>query len=223
MFGIWIISVAALLLLATKKESFQFINAHHAFWADILMTINTYVGDGIFIIMLTVLCCFFRRWNYVKGIFGTYVFSGLICCVLKSVFHANRPAAMFRGEPSLHFVSWLPVAYTNSFPSGHTTSAFALATTIAIISKDKRIGLFCCIMAVLTGYSRIYLGQHFLEDVGFGSLLGVGTACIYFILAPMISFQRRPAFNFKFLPTKLTGVVLPVMINRGRSKHGRRP
>jgi membrane-associated phospholipid phosphatase len=115
------------------------------------------------------------------------------------------------------------VAHADSFPSGHTTSAFALATTIAIISKDKKIGLFCFILAALTGYSRIYLGQHFLEDVGFGSLLGVGTTCIYFILAPMISFQKRPAFSFKFPPIKLKGVVLPVMVNRDRSKRGQRP
>jgi len=222
-FCIWVILIITLLLLVTKKESFQFINSHHALWADILMTVNTFVGDGIFIIALAVLCCFFRKWNYAKGIFGTYVFSGLVCCVLKSIFHAERPAAMFKGDPTFHVVSWLPVAYANSFPSGHTTSAFAMAATVAIISKDKRIGLFCFILAALTGYSRIYLGQHFLEDVAFGSLLGVGATCIYFIFMPMISFNKRPVSNFKFPQTKLIGTVLPVMINRNSSKQERRP
>lgn len=221
-FCIWVILIITLLLLVTKKESFQFINSRHAFWADILMTVNTFVGDGIFIIALAVLCCFFRKWNYAKGIFGTYVFSGLVCCVLKSIFHAERPAAMFKGDPTFHVVSWLPVAYANSFPSGHTTSAFAMAATVAIISKDKRIGLFCFVLAALTGYSRIYLGQHFLEDVAFGSLLGVGTTCIYFILMPMISFNKHPAFSYKFPQIKFMGTVLPVVINRKWPKQERR-
>lgn len=222
-FGIWFILIASILLFVTKRESFQFINSHHALWADILMTLNTYVGDGICIIALALVFCFLKKWNFAKGIFGTYVFSGLVCCVLKSIFHAERPAAMFKGDPTFHVVSWLPVAYANSFPSGHTTSAFAMAATVAIISKDKRIGLFCFILAALTGYSRIYLGQHFLEDVAFGSLLGVGTTCIYFILMPMISFNTRPVSNFKLPQIKLMGAVLPVMINRNRSKQERRP
>ncbi|MGE8243771.1 MAG: phosphatase PAP2 family protein [Sphingobacterium sp.] len=222
-FGIWLILIITLLLLVTKKESFQFINSHHALLVDIFMTLNTFVGDGICIIAMAVVFCFLKKWNFAKGIFGTYVFSGLVCSVLKSIFHAERPAAMFKGDPTFHVVSWLPVAYANSFPSGHTTSAFAMAATVAIISKDKRIGLFCFILAALTGYSRIYLGQHFLEDVAFGSLLGVGTTCIYFIFMPMISFNKRPVSNFKFPQTKLIGTVLPVMINRNSSKQERRP
>lgn len=222
-FGIWFILIASLLLLVTKRESFQFINSHHVLWADVLMTVNTFMGDGIFVIAFAVLCCFLRKWSFAKGIFGTYIFSGLVCCVLKSIFHADRPAMMFKGDPAFHVVSWLPVAHVNSFPSGHTTSAFAMATAIAIISKNKKLGLFCFILAALTGYSRIYLGQHFLEDVGMGSLLGVGTTCIYFILMPMLSSNRRLTFNVRFPQIRLTRSVLPVMINRDRSKSGRTP
>ncbi|WP_158656033.1 phosphatase PAP2 family protein [Sphingobacterium sp. HMA12] len=221
--SIWFLLIAFLLLFVTKRESFQFVNSHHAFWADIFMTVNTFVGDGISIIALAAVCCFLKKWNFAKGIFGTYIFSGVVCCVLKSIFHAERPAAMFRGDPTLHVVSWLPVAYTNSFPSGHTTSAFAMAATIAIISKSKKMGLFCFILAALTGYSRIYLGQHFLEDVGFGSLLGVGTTCIYFIVMPMISRNKFLVFNYKFPQIKLMRAVLPVTVDRRRSKQDRTP
>ena len=63
-----------------------------------------------------------------------------------------------------------------SFPSGHTTSVFALATLLAIFDGNKKWNSLYLLAAVAVGYSRIYLGQHFLGDVLVGSLIGVVTA-----------------------------------------------
>jgi undecaprenyl-diphosphatase len=59
---------------------------------------------------------------------------------------------------------------TASFPSGHT----ALAFTIAVMLSDWRPDLknYLYSLAVLIGFSRIYLGAHFLVDVLAGALLG---------------------------------------------------
>jgi len=43
-------------------------------------------------------------------------------------------------------------------------------------ASNKAWGLFFLFLAVLVGYSRIYLGQHFLPDVTMGALLGTVTA-----------------------------------------------
>jgi undecaprenyl-diphosphatase len=61
-----------------------------------------------------------------------------------------------------------------SFPSGHTITAFAVATTISLFYPALAIGVFFC--AVSIGISRIVLGMHFLSDVlaaaALGALLG---------------------------------------------------
>lgn len=58
-----------------------------------------------------------------------------------------------------------------SFPSGHTTASFSLATTIAL--NMPRLGLFVFVMAMLIGISRIYLGVHYPTDVAAGIILGI--------------------------------------------------
>ena len=59
-----------------------------------------------------------------------------------------------------------------SFPSGHSTSAFSVFLLLTILSSKKSWGYFLLLLAVATAYSRVYLAQHFVEDVYAGSLLG---------------------------------------------------
>jgi membrane-associated phospholipid phosphatase len=47
---------------------------------------------------------------------------------------------------------------------------------LAIFEKNKRWNALYVLIGVAVGYSRIYLGQHFLPDVLMGSFLGVMTA-----------------------------------------------
>lgn len=60
----------------------------------------------------------------------------------------------------------------NSFPSGHTTTAFAFATVVAT-QHEWYWGLLALGGAALTGYSRMNDGRHFLHDVAAGMTIGV--------------------------------------------------
>ncbi|APU95089.1 phosphatase PAP2 family protein [Sphingobacterium siyangense] len=202
-FAIWMALMTAVVVFIPKGDSFHFVNTRHAFWADILFTIQTYFGDGFFVIGVFIAYCCTQQWNFARAILGTYIFSGLTCCVLKNLFDADRPATVFHGDPTFHVVSWLRVAHFNSFPSGHTTSAFAMAATLAIISKNRAFGIILFVLAVLTGYSRVYLGQHFVEDVWFGSILGTSTACFYLLAMPYVLRRKRMSFGLRFLQVKI--------------------
>lgn len=57
-----------------------------------------------------------------------------------------------------------------SFPSGHTTSAAATFGAIAITAKNMKTALFCLLLAVLVGLSRMYIGVHTPKDVIVGAL-----------------------------------------------------
>lgn len=65
-----------------------------------------------------------------------------------------------------------------SFPSGHTTAAFSIATTISFIFPSLMVLSF--ILASLVGISRIYLGVHYPTDVLGGVFLGTIVSTIVF-------------------------------------------
>ena len=59
-----------------------------------------------------------------------------------------------------------------SFPSGHTTAAFAAAFAL-LLCKNRLLGIPALILAVLIAFSRLYLYVHFPSDVLGGLILGV--------------------------------------------------
>ena len=59
---------------------------------------------------------------------------------------------------------------SNSFPSGHTTAAFASAAILGSRYKEGKNLLYS--VAALTGLSRLYLGAHYLSDIIAGAVIG---------------------------------------------------
>lgn len=103
------------------------------------------------------------------------ILSGLLTQSLKHTLFSDvvRPKKFFEGIHDLYLVPGVDNHLYNSFPSGHSTCAFSLYFALALVVKNKilKFGLF--LTALLAGYSRIYLSQHFFEDVYAGSLIGV--------------------------------------------------
>jgi hypothetical protein len=60
------------------------------------------------------------------------------------------------------------------FPSGHTSSAFAVWGGLAVVFRKRWLAWLAPLMIVLIAFSRLYLGVHFLADVLGGAVLGGG-------------------------------------------------
>jgi membrane-associated phospholipid phosphatase len=91
-----------------------------------------------------------------------------------------RPQAHFSEKINIHFVEGV-IRYTyNSFPSGHSTSVFALSLFLVLSFNLRKTGWLFAILAICIGYSRVYLAVHFPIDVYFGSLIGTLTALIIY-------------------------------------------
>ncbi|NLY45498.1 MAG: phosphatase PAP2 family protein [Tissierella sp.] len=66
-----------------------------------------------------------------------------------------------------------------SFPSGHTTASFSIATVLAL--NIPNVLLLTYLIATIIGVSRIYLGVHYPTDVLAGIILGVGSSILVHI------------------------------------------
>ena len=177
-----VILCMTLLVSLPKVEGHLFLNPWHYKPLDYIFRGFTFLGDGLFIIVLVVLLFIFKKRFLSVMIIAGYVLSGIPVQIIKSYFDAPRPAVFLKGINYSHFVEGVTLHNYNSFPSGHTASAFALAVILAISLKNKWTGIIVLFLAALVGYSRIYLSQHFLLDVFVGSLIGVLSGLTIYLL-----------------------------------------
>ncbi len=150
--------------------AFKIINVQdaHSPWVDRFMLASTQLGNGIFAFILA----FFF---YVKAdellayevVLGTLTL-WLVVELLKIMIRRKRP---FKGLEDIRIVG--SKARGHSFPSGHTSQAFFMAT---LLFQHYNFGLLSGLalyaLALLVGITRIYLGMHYPRDVLGGSILG---------------------------------------------------
>lgn len=89
--------------------------------------------------------------------------------MLKNGFKRNRPQ-----DALTHFTSVIVPHDQFSFPSGHTSAAFLMATLGGVFWPMLTIPLY--IWATCVGFSRVLLGVHFPGDVAVGAVMGTGIA-----------------------------------------------
>lgn len=96
--------------------------------------------------------------------------NAFITTALKLSIQRDRPFVTYS------FIDKQAKAGTWSFPSGHTSSAFALATSLSIAYSKWYVIVPSYLWASSVGYSRIHLGVHYPSDVLVGALVGTGSA-----------------------------------------------
>jgi len=102
--------------------------------------------------------------------------AGLIANLAKDIIGRARPK-LFDATGPLDFQLFAFTPDHASFPSGHATNIFALATVLAMLWPRGRVLLYT--FAAWIGASRVLIGQHYFTDVVAGALLG--TAFPYFV------------------------------------------
>jgi membrane-associated phospholipid phosphatase len=111
------------------------------------------------------------RYVALKGA-EAWLLTGGATLVLKQLFHRQRPDEGAFADPYY----WLgPYALTRdntSFPSGHTSTAWAVAAVVATSYKAWWIKGLSYGLASLAGLSRIHDNKHWASDVFVGALLG---------------------------------------------------
>lgn len=170
-----------LLIFLSKADAFVFMNPLHTDFFNWLFITFSLIGDGIFSVALAIIFFVYKEKFLSLMIFTSFAISGIATQILKNIVSEARPALFLEKANYPYFIDGITLHNLNSFPSGHSTSIFALAAILTFALKDKRYSVLFLIVAALVGYSRIYLGQHFIDDVLAGSLVGILTSIICWI------------------------------------------
>ena len=178
-----------------KLQTHLMMNGYHSPALDTFFKYATVLGEAfpVYVGVAFLIWNVNSVWNRRNGLF-ILLSQGLTCVItqaLKFAFAHPRPATYFE-QMGAELPQTVPGESLrralNSFPSGHTSAAFALFVCMALITPRKWAPLWVA-SAWAVAYSRIYLSQHFLEDILLGSVIGVISTAVVFI--SMQSYHDR--------------------------------
>ena len=185
---IFIILGGILLFANSKTDTHLEFNTFHSAFFDILFYYITFLGDGVAALLVVVMLMAVKfRYAFIVGV--SNIIASLIAQILKHTLFEDmvRPRKFFEGIHDLYLVPGVENYLYNSFPSGHSTCAFALYFALSIIVENKILKFLFFSTALMVGISRVYLSQHFFEDIYAGSIIGVLITLVVYLVSTKIN------------------------------------
>ena len=189
--GLYLVLGLVPLILTEKGEIVVWFNENHSSTWDFLFRYWTYLGDASTYVILFFILLFVRYYyaflSVVTGFFTLLLSQGL----KRTIFNGwSRPIQYFEENIQWNFIDGVDVAVLNTFPSGHTITAFSLLILISCMINKKIIYICAFILAAGVAVSRVYLLQHFYIDVYFGGLLGYAAVVLGVVLGDYLLGER---------------------------------
>ena len=219
-----LVVVLGLALLYIPKDQLHLLLCdRHSPARDLFYRYYTTLAEWLPYVVCVALLLFGRIGD---GIFASsaMLLSTFVTQVSKHIVNAPRPLTWFTEhfpDVQLPLVEGVRMNLWYSFPSGHTTSFFAMAFAVCILltqrilqakpvlqrsghtaqrSYSAAIQILLFFLAALGAYSRIYLSQHFAADVFAGVLVGVLSTLIAY--AVFYRYQGEKWYNYRFFTKK---------------------
>jgi membrane-associated phospholipid phosphatase len=194
--------VAIFLLFKGKEGSFLVINEHNSPAFDYVFEYWTYLGDGVIWVPLFLYVLLFKREFFIA------VLASLIICTIlthffkRIVFPGDMRPIILLGKEHIRTIQGLKINERNSFPSGHTSTAFTLALLMAYLVRGNFWVYFFPLVAFFVGYSRVYLAQHFVTDVLAGMCIGLISSYLSLLVYEQYRRKRKEKMEATIKETK---------------------
>lgn len=187
-------------LFVDKGDLVILLSGLHYPSTDIFFKYFTHLGSGFILLFLAIVFLFFSYRSSLMVVCIS-ILQGIVVAFFKVALFpdAPRPATYFGNAVNLNFVEGVDILYWRSFPSGHTLTAFGVATLLAFSVKSTVLQMLLLTYAILVAISRIYLSHHFFVDTLVGALLGIFITLITYLI-----FDNSALLNHQILDKNLT-------------------
>ena len=162
-------------------------NMHGTIMDKVMVAITSLGDNGAIWIIIAIILMINKKYRKIgfMALLALLLSTILGEGILKNVVQRIRPSADI---PAIDLLIVKPLSY--SFPSGHTTSSFAVAGVLAKYFKNYALEIFS--LASLIAFSRLYLYVHYPTDVLAGVVLGLICSGIIVYLFNDISEGKSP-------------------------------
>ncbi len=203
LFACWLLLGGILLSQINTGDVLMWLNGRRSPFWDKYCSYGTQLSEEKAYLLMIFLLLFYRIRDA-----GLLLLTGLIVLITsglaKAYFLHDRPYVYLTIEGLMTQVKPIEgiklLVGKTSFPSGHSTGAFALFGLLTFILPRKfRLGWFFFICALTVAISRMYLIQHFFKDVYAGSILGLALAIVIYLLQLRIPDDKTRWWNRSIL------------------------
>ena len=181
---------AVLLALLNKGDLVIYLNRMHTSVLNYFFRFWSMVGNGWFTVIAIAIVFPINRYKFYM-LAANSALCGFLAQFFKRVFFSDfdRPIKIL-GTEGYDFIAGVDVASKHSFPSGHTTAAFALFIMMSLLYENKRASFLFVVAGVLVAFARMYLFEHFYMDTYAGAVLATFVTTVVYYL-----FMRSPKFQ----------------------------
>lgn len=178
------LALTLLVVFVSRENVYLWINQRHTSLSDNLFYHITRLPELAYVVFILALGLFTKKKHFL------IVAVSLIICtivILVSKYFLfkdfDRPIVWLMSKGvAFHQVPGISIHSNHSFPSGHTLAAFASLSLAGFFSGKWWAQLLFMFLAILSGYSRIYVSQHYITDVYVGAILGFCIVLITYII-----------------------------------------
>jgi len=183
-------------MLSYERDFFFLINGNHTEMLNYVMWIFSSTAIWAPLVVVFLFAFIYKKgWQEWLPILLAVALVILLCdqftsTLCKPLFARYRPThhPLFMEQVQIVF------GYTGGrygFMSSHAANTFGFAAFTAMLFRYKPYTLIVFLWAAITGYSRIYLGVHFISDVVCGAIIGT---IIGFLVYKLYSFATKKLF-----------------------------